>query len=215
MLTIAACLWDVNKHSRSFSRCYDESWADKLYRGVARHLSVPFRFVIHTDRERVFAEPIEQVAIEMDPPHYGACMEPFKADQPTLFMGLDTIIVGSLDAIADYALNGDKPAVPRDPFAGVSPWERTNAVVVAPKGCRAALWDGYAGENDMDWINTRDTVLLDELFPRAVSSYKGRIQHCGLEDETRIVYFHGPHKPHELAHVGWIGRHWHDLELVT
>lgn len=215
MLTVAACLWDANRHSRSFSRCYDESWADKLYRGVARNLTRPFRFVIHTDRQRRFEEPIEQVRIDMGVPHYGACMEPFKADEPTLFMGLDTIITGSLDALADYCMSADKPAVPVDPFKGASPWDVTNAVVAAPQGCKAMLWDGYAGQNDMNWINTRDVALLDELFPRAVVSYKGRIQYCGLEDETRMVFFHGAQKPHELAHVGWIGRLWHDNVRVA
>lgn len=210
MITVAACLWEPNQHSRFFSRCYDESWVDKLYRNVASHLTQPFRFALYTDKPRKFEEPIEQRQIEMQNVHYGACMEPFKADEPTLFMGLDTIVVGNIDHLAEYALTASKPAVPRDPFADTGPWKLTNAVVVAPKGCRAMLWDGYAGQNDMDWINTRDVAILDDLFPRQVVSYKGRIQRTGLEEETRVVFFHGPHKAWELAHVGWIARAWHD-----
>lgn len=211
MLTIATCLWDANAASKAFSRMYDESWADKLYRGFRWNLTREFRFVVYTDRERVFSEPgIEQARIEMNPPHYGAMIEPFKCDDPCIVVGLDTIVVGNCDALADYCLTADKPAIPRDPYVGVSRWQRTNAVVLAPKGCRAMLWDGYAGENDMDWINARDTALLDDVFPGAVVSYKGRVQHCGLEPENRIVFFHGPAKPQELPHVGWIKRAWHN-----
>jgi hypothetical protein len=210
VITVAACLWDANRHSRHFSRCYDESWAEKLYRNVAQHLTVPFRFKLYTDKTRKLNEPIEQVRLEMKDTHYGACIEPFKADEPTLFMGLDTIVVGNIDHLAKYAMSARKPAVPRDPFADTGPWKLTNAVVIAPAGCRSMLWDGYDNQNDMDWINTRDVAIMDELWPREVVSYKGRIQRTGLEDETRIVFFHGPHKPWELGQVGWIARAWHD-----
>lgn len=210
MITVAACLWEPNRNSRHFSRCYDESWVEKLYRNVAKHATRPFRFVIYTDRKRQFCEPIEQRRIEMKDIHYGACVEPFKSDEPMLFMGLDTIVVGNIDHLLDYALTADKPAVPKDPFYPNSPWPKTDAVVLAPKGCRAMLWDGYAGENDMDWINTRDVAVMDDLWPGQVVSYKGRVQFGGLEDETRIVYFHGPVKPHQIPHVGWVAREWHD-----
>lgn len=211
MLTVATCLWNPNRHSRSFSRMYDESWADKLYRGFKLNLTVPFRFVVFADFPRVFGErAIEQERIKMLDPHYGAMIEPFRLDEPCLVVGLDTIVVGNCDALAEYCLTATKAAVPRDPYAGVSRWARSNAVVACPKGAAKVIWDGYVGQNDMDYINTCDTDLLDDHFPRQVVSYKGRIQQCGLEDETRIVFFHGPQKPHELSHVGWIGRCWHD-----
>lgn len=212
VLTVTTCLWDANSQSRHFSRCYDESWADKLYRGFARNLTVPWRMVCLTDRERVFQEPIEQERIAMRDIHYGACIEPFKLDCPQIFVGLDTIVVGNIDHMAAYCMSADRPAVPRDPFHGVSPWAKTNAVVLAPAGCKAMLYDGYANQNDMDWINTRETHLIDKLWPDHVVSYKGRVQYVGLEDETRIVFFHGAVKPHQIPHVGWVHRNWHMLD---
>lgn len=209
MLTVTTCLWDANDQSHGFSRCYDEGWANKLYRGFQRNLTRPFRFVVYTDRERRFAPGIEQRRLSQAEPHYGACIEPFASDEAQIFCGLDTVIVGNCDALADYVLTATKPAVPRDPFP-TSRWERTNAVVLAPKGCKAALYDGYAGENDMDWINTRETVLLDDLFPRAVVSYKGRVQFVGIEDANSIVYFHGMRKPHELGRLDFIREHWRE-----
>ncbi len=36
MLTVATLFWQPNVASRDFSRCYDESWVEKLYRGFRR-----------------------------------------------------------------------------------------------------------------------------------------------------------------------------------
>lgn len=207
MLTVTTCLWDANDASHTFSRCYDETWVNRLYAGFKRNLTQPFRFVCFTDRQREFAPGIEWRLLKDKEPHYGACIEPFQMDCPMIFCGLDTVIVGNIDHLADYALTATKPAVPRDPFP-TSRWEKTNAVVIAPAGCRAMLWDGYAGENDMDWINTRDVDLLDELFPAEIVSFKGRVQWMGIEDETRVVYFHGMRKPHELLAHEWVREHW-------
>lgn len=207
MLTVTTCLWEPNDASHTFSRCYDETWVNRLHAGFQRNLTRPFRFVCFTDRDRVFAPGVEQMRLRDPEPHYGACIEPFQLDAPMIFCGLDTVIVGNIDHLADYAMRATKPAVPKDPFP-TSPWEKTNAVVLAPAGCGAMLWDGYAGENDMDWINTRDVDLLDTLFPRQIVSFKGRVQWIGVEDETRIVYFHGMRKPHELTGLDFIREHW-------
>lgn len=208
MLVASTCLWDANDASKPFSRCYDETWANRLYAGFKRNLTVPFRFVVWTDRERQFAPGIEQRRLSQAEPHYGACIEPFQTDEAQIFCGLDTVIVGNCDHFAEYCLTASKPAIPRDPYNGVSGWARTNAVVLAPRGCKAALYDGWAGENDMDWINTRDTALIEDLFPRQIVSFKGRVQWIGVEDETRIVYFHGSRKPWELTRLDWIKEHW-------
>lgn len=207
MITVTTCLWDANEQTPHFSRCYDESWADKLYRGLKRNLTQPFRLVVFTDRERRFREPIEQERLLMEDPHFGACVEPYRLDCAQIMVGLDTVIVGNIDHLADYALQATRPAVPRDPFF---PETVSNSVVIAPEGCRAMLWDGYAGENDMDWIRAKrsECDLLDDLFPRQIVSYKGRVQFFGIDDDTRIVFFHGVRKPHELTRIDFIREHW-------
>lgn len=52
VITVATLLWDANRHSQPFSSIYDEHWVERLYRGVARNLTQPFRFVCYVDRER-------------------------------------------------------------------------------------------------------------------------------------------------------------------
>lgn len=203
MLTITTCLWDANDFSKPFSRCYNEEWANKLYRGFQRNLTKPFRFVVFTDKEREFAPGIDQERLSMEEPHYGACIEPLSLDEPQIFCGLDTVIVGNIDHIAEYVLGKNKPAVPKDPFW---PELTTNAVVLSPKS--SFLAEGYRGQNDMDWIRKQDCALTDTLFPRQIVSYKGRVQWMGIEDDTRMVFFHGVRKPHELDRIDFIKEHW-------
>ena len=212
-VTIACLLWDANEESFDFSRMYDERWVERLYRGCARNLSQPFAFVCFTDIDREFTEPaIQQHRIEMDPPGYAACIEPYRLGVPMILMGLDTVITGNIDHLAAHCLTADRLAVPRDPFF---PGTVCNGVALVPGG-RQEIFHRHrrAGgrDNDMDWIRAMhaagDVDVLDDLWPGQVVSYKGQAMHYGL-DEARIVYFHGTHKPHELAsHVPWIAEHW-------
>lgn len=210
MITIACALWAPNKHSFAFSTHYTEADAEKLYRGFQRHLTLPFRFVCFTDTPRTFAEPILQEPIEGEP-NYSAVLQPFKLNEPMILVGLDTIVVGNCDHLAAYAIGGGKLAVPRDPFF---PQTVCNGVTLAPGG-HAWVWnDRPSDKTDMDWIREiwqrGDAAVIDDLFPGQVVSFKGDVKKNGLSDETRIVYFHGVDKPHQLPHVGWIARHWHD-----
>ena len=210
MITIATCLWAPNSKSLHYSTHYTELDVEKLYRGFKRNLSVPFRFVCWTDTPRTFREPIEQRQIQ-GAPHYGTMIQPFELNEAMIIVGLDTIIVGNCDSLAAYCIGADKLAIPRDPFY---PENVCNGVVLAPAG-HAWVWtDKPADANDMAWMqgiyNDGKAVLIDDLFPGQVVSYKRHVHKQGLSDEMRVVYFHGEKKPHELLHVGWIARHWHE-----
>ena len=192
---------------------YDESWAERLYRGFARNLTRPFRFVVFVDRERAFAESaIEQELLpggEM--PSYASCIEPYRLDAPMILVGLDTVVTGSCDMLAAYCETpGARLAVPRDPYF---PDRVCNGVALVPAGLRAQVYERkrelHAREmSDMDWIRAQNPAVLDDLFPGACESYKGYVKHFGVGPETRIVYFHGQEKPHELRGDAWIDEHW-------
>ena len=203
MITIATLLWAPNGESFSFSRMYDESWVEKLYRGFARNLSRPFRFVCFTDRPRSFAESIEQEPIR-GPLGYAACIEPYRLDAPMILVGLDTVIVGNCDPLADYCLSADVLAVPRDPY---HPARACNGVALVPGGQAARMWNGFDGRNDMEWIRANPHAFLDDLFPGAVISYKVQARGRGIGGAS-IVYFHGKLKPHELSGEPFVRAHW-------
>lgn len=212
MINIACAYWDSNRLSKQFSRHYTEADVCALYRGFAKHLTVPFRFICWSEKERDYAEPaIEQRRLVDAQPSYGSITQCYELNEPTIMVGLDTVIVGNLDHIAAYCLGGSKPAVPRDPFY---PDTVCNGVTLVPGGNDWLWreWQDYPGFNDMDWI--RDMwkagriTTLDEIFPGQIVSYKRHVRLEGLSDAMRIVYFHGEKKMHELPHVGWIAEHW-------
>ncbi len=204
MITIACCLWDANEQSLPFSRDYTEADVDKLHRGFKRNLTVPFRTVVFTDRPRTFEEDVWQERLSANEPGYGSMIEPFKLDEPMIVCGLDTLIVGNCDDLARWCVESVGIAAPRDPFY---PEKLCNGVVLATKGC-GYLWTEFPGGNDMDWIRLQPATQIDRLFPKQVVSYKGHVQHYGLEEENRIVMLHGRPKAADLMHLDWVAESW-------
>lgn len=202
MLTVAACLWQPNDKSHWFSKCYDETWVIKLYKGYERNLTVPWRFVLFCDRDYDLPGFIKQERIRQNPVDYGAMIEPFRFGTPMILTGLDTIIVGSISHLADYCMTARKVALPRDP-------NRThvacNGVALIPAG-QQHIYRNWRGENDMEWLRRQDHAFIDDLFPQQVVSYKLHVKKNGLGD-ARIVYFHGDEKPHQLD-LDWVKQHW-------
>ncbi len=187
------------------SRCYDESWVEKLYRGFARNLTVPFRFVVFTEKERAFSKTIEQMPIIRRPIHYGACVEPFILNEPMIFVGLDTVIVGNCDKFARWCLqHPGKLALPKHPYEDWS----INGVVLWGGG-NPAIFNNWSGENDMDWMRSFPHARIDELWLDRIVSYKARVAKQGnLPPKCSIVYFHGKPKMQELQHEKFVRQHW-------
>jgi len=203
-ITIATLLWDKNKHSAHFSKMYDESWVEKLYNGFARNLTIPWRFVLFTDRQRKLRKEIKQERIKMAVPDYSACIEPFRYGCPMILCGLDTIVVGSVDHMASYCLTHDRLALPRDPN---NLEQACNGVCLIPANHQHIYRNQPKGENDMVWLRKQEHDYIDDLFPGQVRSFKCHVRTFGLGN-ARLVYFHGNDKPHELPEVDWIDKHW-------
>lgn len=204
MLHVATCLWDANAHSLPASRCYDESWVDKLYRCFRRNLTGRFRFVLFTDRLRKFEEPIDQELLTAKEPDYGSFTEPYRLNEPMILVGLDTVVVGNIDHFWNYCLVADKVALPRDPY---KPEQSINGIALVPAGHRR-IWDEWNGENDMDWLRKQDTAFIDDMWPGHCLSLKAHdVRRKGLQG-ARVIYMHGTPKQPDLMHLDWMREHW-------
>ena len=204
MLKVVTLLWDANDKSFGFSRCYDESWVIRLFDGFSRNLTVPHQCVLFTDRKRdLGGRDVLQIIIDAPKPGYGCCIEPYRLNDPMILVGLDTVIAGNIDHLAEYCLTADMVALPCDPF---HPPTVCNGVALVPAGQRA-IFDNWRGENDMEWMRAQRYKVIDNLFPGQVVSFKGCAKYYGLRD-ARIVYFHGEEKPHQLGYLEWMNRHW-------
>jgi hypothetical protein len=215
LITVATCLWDANQNSHYFSRCYSDEWVDKLYRGFARNLTVPFEFVLFTDKPRKFNERIKQQPLVSKNPDYGCFTEPYKLNEPMILVGLDTVIVGNIDHFADYCMSADKIALLRDPKSyrlkdQGYPDQSINGVAFVPRGWRR-IYDEWTGGNDMLHLRKYPWEPIDDKWPREqIVSYKLSVRPNGdaLYPDTRVVFFHGKPKPSELTHLDWVKTHW-------
>jgi hypothetical protein len=202
-LTVSTCFWRANRHSAPSSRCYDETWVDKLYRGFKRNLTEPFRFVVLTDREYEFADGVEQERLGTEEPDWSSMIEPFRIEGPLIVAGLDTIITGNLDRFAHWCRTADRLALPRSPGKPYA----CNAIALVPKG-KTDIYVRWTGQNDMEWLRLQDHVLIDDVWGAdQVVSFKQHVRPKGL-GRARVVYWHGSPKMHELLHLDWVRENW-------
>ena len=207
-LAIVTLLWDPTDKSESFSRCYDETWVERLYWGFERNLTQPFEFIVYTDRPRQFTVPVMQVKLPRGKPDYGWCILPYMLGRPMILVGLDTIVTGNIDHLAEYCMTADRFACPRDPY---HPHQVCNGVALVPAGHQRIGLE-WAGANDMVWVRKYDPLVIDDMFHEQIVSYKGHVKPKGLGD-ARIVYFHGLEKPHELQGLEWVRQHWNGEDM--
>ena len=106
----------VNVVCLKWGTCYPDFYVNRLYAGVRRHLSRPFRFVCFTNEPEGLAAEVEVQPIPPRPeglvkklnwPTVYTKLALFKDGcgelaGPTLFLDLDQIVVGDLDRFFDY-----------------------------------------------------------------------------------------------------------------
>lgn len=214
MITIATLLWDANENSLPFSRSYDESWVEKLYRGFARNLTVPFRFQCWSNRMRTYSETAIRPSFLGFNPSYGDCMYPLTTGEPTILVGLDTVVLRNIDHLAQWCLTpGDKLGLPRDPFH----WSQAcNGVILAPENFCGPHRRLDRDVNDMDWCRAQPHVFIDDIFSGSVKSYKGHVRgmtdhfagHPQGFDGIDICYLHGVPKQDMLGDIPEIAENW-------
>ena len=197
---------------------YDASWVEKLWSGVYRHMREPFTFGCLSDVE--LPDPIERIPLMHDWPGWWAKLEMFRPgviQGPTLYLDLDTVVTGPLDAFTnlpyDFAMlknfNNDEMV-----GSGVM-WFKEKApagvyerFVQGPERVmefyKNAKIGSYVGDQAFIW-DTLDRQV-DTISSPALRSYK---EHCrnGLPEGTSLVAFHGRPRPTEI-HPDWLKEHW-------
>lgn len=205
ILNVACCLWDPNIHTFEWSKRYDETWVEKLYSMFHRNLTMPFKFVVFTDRYRTFLDVhIEQRKLITEVPDYGCLIEPFSLNEPTIICGLDLIVLENIDHMARYCFYGEKPAVVDHPSIK---GKKINPIVFVPKGNRH-IYESWCGENDMDWLQKQDTQSSDVLWPKQILSLKLHdVRRKGTQG-AKVIYFHGEPKADGMMGEDWVRNHW-------
>jgi hypothetical protein len=197
---------------------YNAEYVRKLRDGVALHLTIPHRFVCLSD----VPVPCERIPLRHGWPGWWSKLEIFRPDVitgPTLYLDLDTIIVGNLDAVA---------TIPYD-FAMLNIREKDTKV-----GNSGAMWiakpfpnvyERFAEKPDY-WIDYHvkhahdrymgDQAFISDCFPtipklnHALPGFFKSYKYDRLQNERptdcAVVCFGGPPRPAQAG--GWVKQAW-------
>lgn len=217
-------------------RLYDEQWVNKLYRGFARNLNAPFRFLCLTNHPAgKFEEAITLVPFKVHSHRcdYMCMTEIFRHDlgiDRGLFCGLDTIVCKNVDAVLDY----DGPlAMPRNPVRrarGVAAFH--NGVVLWRGEAMAPLWERYVNNVELEtnfaiapprwrrlkgkpsemlyWQNRSPVEIepLNEALPHVVISNFTTCRKNGNLRKAHILYYGGKAKPSNTLDEPVVRENW-------
>jgi hypothetical protein len=228
-MTFVCTLFRPPNYLPEWSDVYDASWADKLYRGIARNYSKPFRFVCLNDGGYTFAENVISIPL-LDSAGWGNMLEAFRpeiSDDCITVLGLDTVITGDITSIVD---TDTVCGLPRSPGMRVAKNEICNAIGIYGREYATGLWETYQSDPEY-WQRTallggqfsevaflrqnvkEDVTLLDDLYPKQIISYKAHLRRQrnrdrrrALRKSARIMYFHGRPKPPDVE--PWLLQHW-------
>jgi hypothetical protein len=218
---------------------YDAEWVAKLQRGVARHLSLPHRFVAFSDVD----VPCERIPLRYDwelltkdkprkhnwavAPKWWSKIELWRpgalpTNETILYLDLDSIITGSLDAIASY---------PHRFTMAADPWRADTdlpycSAVMAWRGDYSIIFDKFAADPDGiahrydvdephrgrigDQAFIEDTVQADtfrKLMGPVIASYKCDNLQSGPPRNAAVCMFHGLPKMNQIT-TGWVPELW-------
>lgn len=228
MLTVLSALFRKSSKVPAFTPEYDVSWVRKLRDGIARHYHGPWRMVCLTDGDHEL-EGVEFVPLLRSDEGWMNLQEVYRPDlgvERGLFLGLDTIICGSITALVDDA---GTISAPRN-------WHRdhrhepSNACVVFNEDEGRRLWDAWdadrerwrrecrikernEGPSEMRFLveMVRDHPAFSYLADGTgeVVSYREEVLRSpALRQTARVVYFHGSSKPTGMRDGDPLWRDW-------
>lgn len=202
---------------------YDARYVAYLANGVARNLRVPYRFVVLTDLpDEDFGPNVHDVRqLRLGLPGWWSKVELHAPDFydgcQILFFDLDTIILGSLDAIAvhqhkytileDFYLEGHAGS-------GVMAWQQSGDRAFYDTFTRdpgAVIRNTTRG--DQEWLERvmPNMERFQHLFPGDFVSFKRDCRRGNtivIPPNAKVLCFHGVPKPHELLQHNIIKENW-------
>lgn len=215
-LTVA-CVW---KRGSAYDH-YD--YLGPLARGVARHLTLPYRFVCLTDDDRPMPPAVQRIPLLHNWPRYWSKVELYRPGLftgPVLYLDLDTVICGDITPIATAA---DPLLAAWDLNRG---WLNSSLVrwsvdlsfvylrmKAAPDATMAAFKDAaYYGDQGLlqDELMKRSVPWrwAQDAFPVEVQWHPGPTRDRDPPEGTTISMWYGHPKPHQVAGSAFLAKYW-------
>lgn len=196
---------------------FSTDYVIKLRNMVARHLSLPYEFACISD-----GPPL--LGVKMRPAEYEgwwAKVSLFKETRhPCLYFDLDTVIVGSIDPLAEAVMDAGGPLLlmlkrfnPKKTgwMSGVMAW-RGDWSFISKGFDYGAHSARFAGDQDYitdALLNNREkgTVLSVQSALPGVYSFKLDVMRQGLPADARVVCFHGKPRVTQIRDK-WLMDNW-------
>jgi hypothetical protein len=198
---------------------YNAEYVRKLRDGVARNTTIPHRFVCISD----VPVPCERIELECDWPGWWCKIFMFKQGiiiGPTLYVDLDTVIVGPLDKVMtmpyDFAMLNIRAKLDTDVGNSGAMWFRYPQPHVYERFAeKSQYWidyhlkhaaNRYMGDQAFVSDCFEHTPKLHHAMPGFFLSYK----YDGCQERVpagcSVVCFGGHPRPHEAT--GWVEQVW-------
>lgn len=209
---------------------YGAEYVNKLYRGVARHTTLPFRFICFTEDPTDIIPEVRIKPFLNELPGWWNKLYLFshQAALPgrIFYLDLDTVITGNIDPYMQFsgtfAILRDFYAFRNDKLnnhfgSGLMSWEG---------GWGEHIWKDFMvnprlnqrshGHGDQGWLMktvplTEVTFWQDIMEPnKTIDSYKVSVRANSeiLGPTTSILCFHGEPRPHKIRELNWMQEHW-------
>jgi hypothetical protein len=197
---------------------YTAEWVSKIRKAVARHLSVPHEFKCLSDVE----VPCVRIPLIHNWPGWWSKIEIFRPgviNGPTLYLDLDTVLVGSIDRLSnlpyDFAImrNLNSSWMPgsavmwfrKAPHKVYETFKENPTHYIGQysdksQGC-------YLGDQAFIWdVLDRKVDFLTDKVPGLIRSYR---RHCmaGVPEGCSVVAFGGDKKPSTVKD-NWVKEYW-------
>lgn len=203
---------------------YDEEDAICLSRQVSRNMLLPHRFVCLSDIR--FEDPyIDVIPLKKNWPGWWSVIEIFRLTGPIIFMGLDTILLNSIDRLGELALT-----CPPNVFYMVRPQPRARR-----RGQKLSsgimMWTGdwkwlfrefkpeymkhFKGEErytEWQMLKKHIDVRFTQDYFNGFYSYKNDIRDKRMPKDATVIAFHGKPRPRDCTET-WAIRERADLSV--
>lgn len=198
---------------------YTPEYVRKLRDGVAKHLTIPHRFVCLSDVD----VPCERIPLVHGWRGWWSKIEMFRPGVitgPTLYLDLDTVIVNKLDAVAtipfEFAMLNIRQKIDTTVGNSGAMWfTRPFPHVYERFAERPEYWidyhtqharDRYMGDQAFISDSFDNLPKLHEALPGFFQSYKFDQCQQSVPPECAVVCFGGHPRPHEAG--GWVKQVW-------
>lgn len=240
MTLIVTCFWWFDPYAaQQPRRKYGPHHIEVLRNSMARHLTVPHRFLCITDRPEQLPGDIETASLDkttyMEKTRFAKLML-FRRDiadilggDRILYSDIDNVVVGDMNPVVDR----DEPLVLyRNPNWPQKRRARFNtSMILLSAGCRPDLYENIdlnkdpqrlrlkSGGTDQAWISEQ-VDHNNPYWDRTHGVYNAMrlkdLPDSGIEldlpDDARIVFFPGnrnPSEPETQERWPWIKEHWY------